>query len=90
MKLLDNIIKRLTALMADLIPTVDRLAKSQEKTAAAIDQMLESQYKSNVEMSELRLSNMKLAGAIEKLMTKIDKLEQFEDRLVKLERTVFK
>ncbi len=89
MKLEDKV-EQLAVLMSELIPTADKLAKSQEKTTVVMDQILESQRKGNVEMSELRLSNMKLAGAIEKLVVKIDKLEQFEDRLVKLERTVFK
>lgn len=89
MKLEDKV-EQLTVLMAELIPTVDKLAKSQEKTTVVMDQILESQRKGNLEMSELRLSNMKLAGAIEKLVVKIDKLEQFEDRLGKLERIVFK
>lgn len=87
---LENKVEQLTVLMVELIPTVDKLAKSQEKTTVVMEQILESQRKGNIEMSELKLSNMKLAGAIEKLVVKIDKLEQFEDRLVKLESTVFK
>lgn len=90
-------------LMADLIPTVDRLARSHEENSKMIgmlsasqDKMLkaieglvqtqdsmlhvigglsDSQNKMNLEMSESRLLNMKLAKAIEKIVVNIDKLE---------------
>jgi hypothetical protein len=68
--------KQLTVLMAELIPTVDRLAETQKKT--------------NLEISEMRLSNMRLAEAIEKLIGKLDKIDQFEERLIRIERTLFK
>jgi hypothetical protein len=55
---LDDQLKQLTELMAELIPTVDRLVETQKKT--------------NLETSEMRLSNMRLAEAIEKLIVKID------------------
>ncbi|MFM9838783.1 MAG: hypothetical protein ACKVOQ_11000 [Cyclobacteriaceae bacterium] len=75
MKLEDQV-KQLTELMAELIPTVDRLVETQNKT--------------NLETSEMRLSNMRLAEAIEKLITKMDKIDQFEERLARIERTLFK
>jgi hypothetical protein len=75
MKLEDQV-KQLTELMAELIPTVDRLVETQNKT--------------NLETSEMRLSNMRLAEAIEKLIAKMDKIDQFEERLVRIERTLFK
>jgi hypothetical protein len=56
MKLEDQV-KQLTELMAELIPTVDRLVETGNKT--------------NLETSEMRLSNMRLAEAIEKLVVKI-------------------
>ncbi|MCA6396008.1 MAG: hypothetical protein IM606_12540 [Cytophagales bacterium] len=62
--------------MAELIPTVDRLAETQKKT--------------NLEISEMRLSNMRLAEAIEKLIGKLDKIDQLEERLIRIERTLFK
>ncbi|MCA4896280.1 MAG: hypothetical protein ING84_14870 [Cytophagales bacterium] len=65
---LEDRIKQLTVLMAELIPTVDRLAETQKKT--------------NLEISEMRLSNMRLAEAIEKLIGKLDKIDQFEERLI--------
>ena len=68
--------KQLTELMTELIPTVDRLVESQKKT--------------NIEISEMRISNMRLAEAIEKLIIKIDKIDQFEERLLRIERTLFK
>lgn len=87
---LDKKIGQLTELMADLLPAVDKLARFQEKT--------------NIEMSEMRLSNMRLADAVADLQTsnikliqsmdrlsiKIDKLSEFEGRLEKLEKAVFK
>ncbi len=69
-------IKQLTVLMAELIPTVDRLAETQKKT--------------NLVISEMRLSNMRLAEAIEKLIGKLDKIDQLEERLIRIERTLFK
>ena len=73
---LEDQTKQLTVLMAELIPTVDRLAETQKKT--------------NLEISEMRLSNMRLAEAIEKLIGKLDKIDQFEERLIRIERTLFK
>ena len=89
MKLEDQV-KQVTELMADLIPVVDRLAQNQEKNTDVISQLLETTRKTNLEMSEMRISNMRLAEAIEKLILKIDKVDQFEERLVKIERAVFK
>jgi hypothetical protein len=89
MKMEDQV-KQLTELMADLIPAVDRLTQNQEKNTEAINQVIEIIAKTNLGMSEMRVSNMRLADVIEKLVVKIDKIDQFEDRLVKLERTVFK
>ena len=77
-------------LMAKLIPTVDRLAQNQEKNTKVIQQVVEAAGKTNLAMAEMRLSNLRLAEAIEKLVTKIDKVDQFEERLLKLELTVFK
>jgi hypothetical protein len=117
MKIEDQV-KQLTELMADLVPAVDKLASGQEKmeknVAALIyavdklakgqekmeinitalihvaDILVTAQEKTNLEMSEMRLSNRKLADAIERLVMKIDKIDQLEDRPVKLERSVFK
>jgi ABC-type transporter Mla subunit MlaD len=103
MKLEDQM-KQLTDFMADLVPTVDRLAQNQElliettkQNSEAIHQMVGqveklaiTSTKTNLEMSEMRLSNMRLAEAIEKLIIKIDKIDQFEERLSKLEKTVYK
>lgn len=103
MKLEDQV-KQLTDFMADLVPTVDRLAQNQElliettkQNSEAIHQMVGqveklaiTSTKTNLEMSEMRLSNMRLAEAIENLVIKIDKIDQFEERLSKLEKTVYK
>jgi ABC-type transporter Mla subunit MlaD len=87
---LEEQVKQLTDLMADLIPTVDRLAQNQEKNTEAITQVVEAANKTNLAISEMRLSNIRLADAIEKLVYKIDKVDQFEERLIKLERIVLK
>jgi hypothetical protein len=87
---MEDQVKELTELMADLIPVVDRLTQNQEKNTEAINQVKEIIAKTNLGMSEMRVSNMRLADAIEKLAVKIDKIDQFEDRLIKLEQTVFK
>ena len=87
---LEEQVKQLTDLMADLIPTVDRLAQNQEKNTEAITQVVEAANKTNMATSEMRLSNIRLADAIEKLVYKIDKVDQFEERLIKLERIVLK
>ena len=96
MKLEDKV-NQLTELMADLVPTVDRLAKTQADTLTELSvfrKMMDNgqkiQKKANTEMSELRLSNMKLADAIDKLSIKIDKIDEFQVRLERLERIVFK
>jgi ABC-type transporter Mla subunit MlaD len=83
-------VKQLTDLMADLIPAVDRLAQNQEKNTSAIQQVVEAAGKTNPVVSEMRLSNIRMSEAIEKLILKIDKMDQFENRLTKLENTLFK
>jgi hypothetical protein len=82
MKLEDKV-NQLTDLLADLIPTVDKLGKTVNETQ-------ETNRKTHIELSEMRLSNLKLAEAIEKLVVKIDKLSDFEYRLERLEKQVFK
>jgi hypothetical protein len=87
---MEDQVKQLTELMADFIPVVDRLTQNQEKNTEAINQVIEIIAKTNLGMSEMRVSNMRLADVIDRLAVKIDKIDQFEDRLVKLEQTVFK
>jgi len=82
MKLEDKV-NQLADLMADLIPTVDRLSKTAIDTQSL-------QKKTNIEFHEMRLSNMKLAEAIDKLSKKIEKTNEIEKRLVRLERRIFK
>jgi hypothetical protein len=89
MKLEDQV-KQVTDLMANFIPVVDRLAQNQEKNTDVISQLMETTRKTNLEISEMRISNMRLAEAIEKLILKIDKVDQFEERLARIERTLFK
>lgn len=89
MKLEDQV-KQLTELMADLVPVVDKLAIGQEKVDRAIGQLIDSQGKTNHEISEMTLSNMRLADAIERLTMKIDKIDSFEERLARLEKLVIK
>ncbi|MFN6089533.1 MAG: hypothetical protein ACK47E_12375 [Cyclobacteriaceae bacterium] len=87
---MEDQVKQLTELMGDLIPAVDRLTQNQEKNTEAIDQVIEIIAKTNLGMSEMRVSNMRLADVIDKLAVKFDKIDQFEKRPVKLEREVFK
>ncbi len=63
---LEEKVNQLTELLADLIPTVDRLAQ-------VADRNQKSQEKSTLEFQEMRLSNMKLADAIDTLSSKIDR-----------------
>ena len=80
---LEERVNQLTELLADLIPTVDRLAQ-------VADRNQKSQEKSTLEFHEMRLSNMKLADAIDTLSSKIDRLTDLERRLEKIEKIVFK
>ncbi len=82
MKLEDKV-DQLTDLMADLIPTVDKLNKT-------VKDVQKTQQKTNIEFHEMRLSNMKLAEAIEKLTDKIDKSNKIEKRVDRIEKTLFK
>lgn len=61
---LDDKVNQLTDLMADLVPAVDRLTK-------VVSESQRSQEKTNVEFQELRLSNIKLADAIDKTLGKV-------------------
>lgn len=94
---LEGKVDQLAELMADLIPTVDKLAQSQtklERTVSHIEVVLDRQTKIqeriHTEMSEMRLSNIKLAGAIEKLTKKIDRVDEFDKRLKRIEKIVLK
>lgn len=73
---MESKINQLADLMTDLVPTVDKLSRMQEK--------------SNIEMSEMRLSNMRLAEAIEKLVQRIDQISDLEKRLTVIEKIVLK
>jgi hypothetical protein len=87
---LEHQVKQLTVLMADLVPTVDRLAHAQERNMEAIEKLTQWVGKTNLSLGEMRTSNFRLADAIEKLIYKIDRMDQFEERLSKLERTITK
>ncbi|MFM9838619.1 MAG: hypothetical protein ACKVOQ_10170 [Cyclobacteriaceae bacterium] len=87
---LEGQVKQLTELMADLIPAVDRLTQNQKENTDAINQVVDIVAKTNLGMPEMRVSNMRLAEVIEKLVVKIDRVDQFKDRLVRLEKSVFK
>ena len=82
MKIEDQV-KQLTDLMSELVPTVDQLAHQ-------MVEMTEHTKMIKIELSETRISNIRLAEAIEKLVIRMDKIDQFEERLSKLEKTVFK
>lgn len=60
-------LNRLTDLMSDLVPTVDKLASE-------VKELTTTNKKANVERRELLLSNIRLATAIDNLNKKIDRL----------------
>jgi len=96
---LEKKLEQLTFLMSDLVPSVDQLIKNESSTKTAIEALNvtieefrgntnQSIAKLNLGVSELRQSNMKLADVIEKLTQKIDKIDEFEQRLRILETKV--
>lgn len=72
---------QLTELLTELVPAVDSLVASQRNTDDNVNQLVMSQSKTNLAMGELRQSNMRLASTIEKLINKIDKVDDFDFRL---------
>ena len=89
---LENGIDQLILLLLKLTPVVDKLVVSQMRTDEQISSMIKQinnminmQTKQNMVLSELRTSNYRLAEAIDKLVNKIDKVDQFEERLRELE-----
>jgi len=77
-----NKVTQLTELMADdLVPAVDQLVKNESATSQSITKL-------NTGIDELRLSNIKLADLIERLIHRIDRLYDFENRLKLLESKV--
>lgn len=76
---------QLNELLSELTPAVAALLINQQKADEHISKLIETQTMANVAISELRQSNMRLASAIEKLVVKIDKVDEFESRLKKLE-----
>jgi predicted nucleic acid-binding Zn-ribbon protein len=87
---LEKQLRQLTELMADLLPAVDRLARFQEKTNIEMGEMRLSNMRLGDAVADLQTSNGKLGQSIDKLSVKIDKLSEYENRIEKLERTVFK
>jgi len=85
---LENKVAQLTDLMADLTPAADSLVVNQKQSNENINNLIKIQHKSNLTVSELRLSNMRLASAIEKLTDKIDKVDEFDARLKKIESKI--
>lgn len=74
-------VDQLTLLLSELTPVIDKLVVSQARTDEQINNLVNSQTKQNMALSELKLSNYRLAEAIDKLVNKIDKVDQFEERL---------
>ncbi len=85
MKLEDKV-DQLTDLLSELTPAVDLLISSQRNTDENINKLVSSQSKTNLAMGELRQSNMRLANVIDKLINKIDQVDDFEARLKKIEK----
>lgn len=82
---LEDKVNQLTELLSELTPAVDSLVANQGIITENVNKLVHSQEKSNLAVGELRLPNMRLADAIEKLVVKIDKTDDFEDRLKKIE-----
>ena len=78
-------VNQLTELLTELVPAVDSLVASQRNTDENVNKLVMSQSKTNLAMGELRQSNMRLASTIEKLIDKIDKVDDFDIRLKKIE-----
>jgi len=86
---LDSKVEQLTLLVSDMIPLVDTLVLSQKETDVKfketdvkfketdvkINKLLNAQAKTNLSIGELRQSNLILAETIERLITKIDKID---------------
>jgi hypothetical protein len=81
---LEDKVNHLTELLSALTPAVDSLVANQG-ISDNVNKLVHSQEKSNLAVGELRLSNMRLASAIEKLIVKIDKVDEFDERLRKIE-----
>ncbi|MEM9679670.1 MAG: hypothetical protein AAF901_05045 [Bacteroidota bacterium] len=78
-------VNQLTELLSELTPAVDSLVTSQRNTDENVNKLVQTQTRTNLAIGELRQSNMRLAGAIEKLIDKIDRVDDFENRLKKIE-----
>ena len=78
-------VNQLTELVSGLTPAVDSLVTSQRNTDENVNKLVQTQTRTNLAIGELRQSNMRLAGAIEKLIDKIDRVDDFENRLKKIE-----
>ena len=92
---LERKVEQLTDLMSDLVPVVDRLVKNEMKTSKAIGDLIKNEEqtrktinKLNLGIGEMRQSNLKLVDVLEKLVVKIDKIDDFEKRLRVLESKV--
>ncbi|MEM6523948.1 MAG: hypothetical protein AAGF85_04875 [Bacteroidota bacterium] len=82
---LEEKVNQLTELLSELTPAVDALVTSQRGTDENVNKLVQVQTRTNLAVGELRQSNMRLAGAIEKLIDKIDKVDDFENRLKRIE-----
>ncbi len=82
---LEDKVDQLTDILSELTPSVGSLVSSQRNTDESINRLVQSQSKSNLAVGELRQSNLRLASAIEKLINKIDKVDEFESRLKSIE-----
>lgn len=77
-------VNQLKKLLTELVPAVDSLVASQRNTDENVNKLVMSQSKTNLAMGDLRQSNMRLASTIEKLIDKIDNVDDFDARLKRL------
>ena len=98
-EILTDLVPAVDALVSSQRRTDEHIRKTDEhirktdefiqKTDRSIRLLVKSQLRTNLAIGELRHSNIRMADAIEKLAKKIDKVDEFEVRLKKIEDKVF-
>ena len=98
-EILTDLVPAVDALVSSQRRTDEHIRKTNEhirktdefiqKTDRSINLLVKSQLRTNLAIGELRHSNIRMVDAIEKLAKKIDKVDEFEVRLKKIEDKVF-
>ena len=69
---------------------INLLVQSQLRATKYIHLLVQYQSRTSLAKGELRQSNMRLADSMEKLTKKIDKVDELETRLKKIENKLFR